>query len=112
MITTILVLGVLAFVGLTIYYAFDLADVSRAMHATEEHRVTLVDVDSADEFATTHHDGAINIPLDVLAKGADRLDRHTPIIVCGRGRIRTQRGASRLRAMGFDDVHSVSHPDF
>ncbi|HTL11528.1 MAG TPA: rhodanese-like domain-containing protein, partial [Bdellovibrionota bacterium] len=42
----------------------------------------IVDVRSRAEFAGGSAKGSINIPLDELGKGSDRLDRHKPVILC------------------------------
>ncbi len=65
----------------------------------------VVDVRSRGEFEGGHYDGAINLPVDTLAKQTKRigaLDR--PVIVyCASGG-RSSQAAAILRGAGFTDV--------
>jgi rhodanese-related sulfurtransferase len=81
------------------------------VEASELHRVAgavVIDVRSPEEFATDHVDGAINIPLDVLAQRAPSLSRASVLItVCGKGGGRSEQAATQLRALGFDSARSL-----
>ena len=70
--------------------------------------VVIVDVRSPEEFAQGHVDGAINIPLDVLAQRASEFFRDAPVVtVCGKGGGRSERAAEQLRASGFSSARSL-----
>ena len=80
-------------------------DRARAMIAKGAH---LIDVDTPEEFARDHIDGAANIPLQDLARRAHELGSfEQPIVVYGRGKLRAARAAGELRAIGFHDVVNV-----
>ena len=71
-------------------------------------RLTLVDVRSANEFASGHIEGAINIPAPDLRTDLRRLTKDRPIVlICGTGH-RSSLGASLLRRRGFKDVRNVA----
>lgn len=70
--------------------------------------VVVVDVRSAEEFASGHVDGAVNIPLDALAEGAASLPKGARVVtVCGKGGGRSDRAALELRARGFASARSL-----
>ena len=63
---------------------------------------------SPDEYADAHIDGALNIPLDVLAERAAELSGDAVLVTaCGKGGGRSERGAALLRELGFASVRSV-----
>ena len=66
---------------------------------------TIVDVRSNEEFKSGHFPGAINIPLEKLAKSGRRLNNKTKplILYCSAGG-RARRGARLLRMMGYSKV--------
>ena len=64
----------------------------------------LVDVRSADESATKHIEGAINVPADAIASH-DFGGKDKPIVLyCAAGR-RSQNAAETLRASGYTRVY-------
>lgn len=68
----------------------------------------VIDVRSADEYAEAHVDGALNIPLDVLADRAAELSTDAPLVTaCGKGGGRSEQGAALLRELGFASVRSL-----
>jgi MFS family permease len=68
----------------------------------------VIDVRSPDEYAQAHVDGALNIPLDVLADRAAELTPNAVLITaCGKGGGRSERAAALLRALGFASVRSL-----
>jgi MFS family permease len=80
----------------------ELAELPRVPNAV------IVDVRSPDEFAAGHVDGAINIPLDVLAQRTSELPKSAAVVtVCGKGGGRSERAAEQLRALGFSSVRSL-----
>jgi rhodanese-related sulfurtransferase len=46
---------------------------------------TIIDVRSPDEYAAGHIAGAVNVPIDTLPKGADRLPDGPLITACSMG---------------------------
>jgi rhodanese-related sulfurtransferase len=70
--------------------------------------VTVIDVRSPSEYAESHVDGALNIPLDVLAARAAELPRHALLVTaCGKGGGRSEQGAALLRELGFTSARSL-----
>jgi MFS family permease len=67
----------------------------------------VIDVRSPDEYAEAHVEGALNIPLDVLAERTSELEALTSgedallVTACGKGGGRSERGAALLRELGF-----------
>jgi rhodanese-related sulfurtransferase len=55
------------------------SDLDNALRA--EPSPILIDIRSADQFATGHLPGAVHIPLDRLAAEAGRLSRAAPTVV-------------------------------
>lgn len=68
---------------------------------------TIVDVRTPQEFARGHAKGAVNMPLDRLAKDAKRIKAKGAIITCCASGMRSASAASQLRAMGFTEVHNA-----
>lgn len=68
----------------------------------------IIDVRSPDEYAEAHVDGALNIPLDVLADRAAELSMDALLVTaCGKGGGRSEQGAALLRELGFASVRSL-----
>jgi MFS family permease len=68
----------------------------------------IIDVRSADEFAVAHVDGALNIPVHVLAERAAELPRDAFLVtVCGTGGARSEQAVALLRELGFASVRSL-----
>jgi MFS family permease len=68
----------------------------------------VIDVRSPDEYGEGHVDGALNIPLDVLADRAAELSTDAPLVTaCGKGGGRSERGAALLRGLGFASARSL-----
>ena len=74
--------------------------------ATDPDSVTVIDVRSAAEFATTHIAGSYNVPLDLIGEHAvqfaARLDRHI-VLVCQSG-TRAAQAEQRLAGVGADNL--------
>lgn len=67
----------------------------------------LVDVRTAGEFRQGHVPGAINIPLDQLAKRSDEIAKgHPVVVICASGN-RSKRGATILQKAGHDTVYNL-----
>lgn len=68
----------------------------------------VIDVRSPDEYAEAHVDGALNIPLHVLADRAAELSTDALLVTaCGKGGGRSEQAAALLRELGFSSVRSL-----
>ena len=64
----------------------------------------LIDVRSAEEFATGNIKGSVNIPLDRLGSQMQVLKKHKPIVVfCRRGN-RSNTAKAILQQKGFSNI--------
>ena len=76
----------------------------RARRAAGE-AIRVVDVRSEEEVAQGHVEGAVHLPLAMLAADPDRLPLDRPIVtVCGTGGGRSASAAAALAAAGAADV--------
>lgn len=65
--------------------------------------VVVIDVRSAEEFATGHVTGSVNVPLDRLMNGDASQFKHTEMVtVCARGGARSHDAAKHLRSVGIE----------
>ena len=81
-----------------------------AVQLINREKAHIVDVRSAEEFATGHLIGAKNIALDVLEAdlGKAHNDKKRPLIlVCASG-VRSQRAQKIATKLGFEQAHSLS----
>ncbi len=68
----------------------------------------LVDVRTPTEFQRGHLDGAMNIPLNELMKGAGQVGkRNRPVVVYCRSGARSGMAVSYLRQAGFQRAHNL-----
>ena len=68
----------------------------------------LVDVRSAGEYASGHLDGALNVPVQDLAKRMEELgDKKKPVVLYCASGMRSASAAGTLRRAGFADVHDL-----
>lgn len=67
----------------------------------------IVDVRTAEEFASANKDGSINIPLDSLKDKMNKLDKNKPIILCCASGSRSGLAKRTLKAHGFLEVHNA-----
>jgi phage shock protein E len=68
----------------------------------------LLDVRTPGEYAAGHLEGAVNVPVQVLATRLDELGAHErPIVVYCRSGHRSANAAALLRDAGFTDVHDL-----
>ena len=66
---------------------------------------TFIDVDSPEQYASSHPEGAQNVPFERLPTVAPELGPHDhPIVVYAHGAWRSTFAAWRLRAIGFHEV--------
>lgn len=69
---------------------------------------SIVDVRSAEEFAAGHVEGAIHIPLGLLAQRAGELPSEGLVVtVCGKGGGRSKQAAALLRGLGFASARAL-----
>lgn len=79
----------------------------RELRDMDKGAATLIDVRTADEFATGAIEGAVNIPLDELRDRLDSIPHDKPVILyCGVG-LRGYLASNILRQRGFDDVRNL-----
>lgn len=79
----------------------------RELRDTDPNSITLIDVRTADEFATGALPGALNYPLDELRRQLDRIPRDKPIVLyCGVG-LRGYLASTILKCNGFNDVRNL-----
>lgn len=77
------------------------------------HGATFIDVDSPEQYAGSHPEGAQNVPFEQLPTIAPDLGPHDhPIVVYAHSAWRGLFAAWRLRAIGFHEVVNVrtAHP--
>jgi phage shock protein E len=72
-----------------------------------ERGAQVVDVRTKAEFKAAAHPKSINIPLDELEKGSQKLDSSRPVLVCCASGSRSALAASILKRKGFQDVHNL-----
>ena len=66
----------------------------------------LLDVRTAGEFRTCHIPGAVNVPLDQVARHREQLARAAgPLVVVCQAGSRAAQAAQQLQAAGVGDVH-------
>jgi rhodanese-related sulfurtransferase len=68
---------------------------------------TLIDVRSANEFASGHVDGAKNIPVDTIGTRLDEIPKDKPVVVYCQSGVRSARAAHVLRTKGYAAVHDL-----
>lgn len=67
----------------------------------------LLDVRTAEEYASGHIPGSEHLPLDLISDAADRIgNRNTPVFVYCRSGARSVKAAEALKKMGY--IHAVS----
>jgi phage shock protein E len=71
-----------------------------------EQGAIIVDVRTPGEYKSGHIDGAMNIPLDMIASSSKLLkSKNVPVITCCRSGARSGAAASILRNMGIEAVN-------
>ena len=67
----------------------------------------ILDVRTPQEFQNGHIKGALNIPLNNLAKNITKLkDKQKPIIACCASGARSASAVSLLKRSGYEDAHN------
>lgn len=69
----------------------------------------LIDVRTPPEYGAGHIESAVNLPLDTLPEGLDRLDisRRTPLLLCCATGMRSARAKRFLTKAGYTSVHNA-----
>jgi len=67
----------------------------------------LLDVRSSFEYALSHLDGAVNIPVDDLPSRVGELDPHADVVVYCLSGHRSEQAGRVLTGAGFDHVHDL-----
>lgn len=83
---------------------------SEAVQLINREKAAVVDVCSAEEFASGHVGGAKNVPLGELESKLPGLvkNKATPVIlVCASG-MRSRRAVAVAKKLGYDNAHSLS----
>ena len=75
----------------------------------EDPTVVVVDVRSAEEFASGHIEGAILIPADQIKAQAEAilLDKDATILVICRSGVRSQGASQLLVELGFSNIYDI-----
>ena len=74
----------------------------------KQHKVVIVDVRAAEEFAASHVKGAINIPAHKLAAEIGEFTKETTVVtVCNLGGTRSCNAADQLRAIGYEKAAAL-----
>ena len=102
------VIGAVALVGLVIYGYSKMIFSGKSAGKLKEilPEAMVIDVRTADEYKSGHFSGAMNIPVEKIAKSSKRLgERDSPkIIYCASG-ARAKQAVRILKSMGFSSVH-------
>lgn len=93
--------GVIAFL---LYRYFRFRAARARLPALAAGGAVFVDVRSPGEFAAGNKPGSLNIPLDVLAQQAGRLDKNKPVVLSCASGARSGAGVGILKSLGFRDV--------
>jgi phage shock protein E len=95
------------FLALTIFKRLGRVGRDKA-HGLVKDGAKLVDVRSPGEFSAGHLPGAINVPLQELGKGVEKLGpKDKPIIVYCASGARSAMARSQLKAKGFAQVFNL-----
>jgi len=93
--------GVIAFL---LYRYLRFKAVRARLPALAAEGAVFVDVRSPGEFAAGNKPGSLNIPLDVLAREAGKLDKNKPVVLSCASGARSGAGVGILKGLGFRNV--------
>ena len=82
---------------------------TEAVQCMNREKGLVIDVCSAEEFAASHINGAVNVPLDQLEAKLPAVakNKSTPLIlVCAAG-ARSKRAQAMAQKLGYEKVHSL-----
>jgi rhodanese-related sulfurtransferase len=83
------------------------AAAARAAAGADPHAPLLVDVREADEYATERAEGAVLLPISVLAKRHEELPRDRPLLMICQSGSRSMSATMFLLQRGWTDVRNV-----
>ena len=67
----------------------------------------ILDVRSEGEYAGGHIQGSVNIPVDRLGTGLQKLkDKNQPVITCCASGVRSAKAKGMLQERGYSNVHN------
>jgi phage shock protein E len=69
----------------------------------------LVDVRSADEYATGHAPGTLNIPLQELGNRLSEIPKASPVVLCCASGTRSGIAKRLLKKKGYLDVYNIGN---
>lgn len=84
------------------HFRFKLA--GKSLPALAAQGAVFVDVRTPAEFAAGNRPGNVNIPLDEIARRAEKLDKTKPVILSCASGARSGAAATLLKGMGFRQV--------
>jgi rhodanese-related sulfurtransferase len=89
--------------------AYHKIDAETAKKMIDAGGVTIVDVRRADEYASGHLPGAINVPNESIASAqpADLPDTSATLVVYCRTGVRSKQASDKLVAMGYEAVYDM-----
>lgn len=67
----------------------------------------VVDVRTPEEFAQGHVPGAINLPVEEVARWADRIPKDRPVYLYCRSGNRSRQAAEYLKKRGYTNLYNV-----
>ncbi|GGN04308.1 hypothetical protein GCM10007092_18510 [Thermus composti] len=67
----------------------------------------VVDVRMPEEFAQGHVPGAVNLPLEEVARWAESLPKDKPVYLYCRSGNRSQKAAEYLKGKGYTNLYNV-----
>ena len=70
-------------------------------------QLMIVDVRSAEEYATGRIAGARLLPLQTIAKRHKELPKNTPLIITCRSGARSRAACEQLSQLGFTNLHNL-----
>ena len=79
----------------------------QSQFATSNTPYLLVDVRTADEFATGHIHGAVNIPLDTLETRLNEIPQTQPVVLYCRSGNRSGKAAQLLSNAGYTNIYDL-----
>ena len=87
---------------------FSAKDVNKGYKEYKEREAgLLIDVRCAEEFASGHIPGAINIPVSKISNLCATMDRNAPIFTYCLSGARSTKASAELIRMGFSEVHNI-----
>ena len=102
-----LIYFIVAFVAFIAYKKYTQYQVLKLVPGLLKDGGQIVDVRTEGEFASSHKDGSINIPLGSLENRMKELDKKKPIILCCASGSRSGGAKRTLISNGFENVHNA-----